>query len=81
MIELGGEAEEVKDFVLKQKEAVRSYLAQLAVEANLAEPERASHELMLIIDGATVTALFRKPEEVARHVRSIFAATSKSDRL
>ena len=74
LIEMGAEGDEVRDLTLEQKEAVRTFFEGLASRAGLNDPEAFSHELMLVIDGATVTSLFREPGEVALYARRIIKA-------
>ena len=69
VVEVGRVAADVKEVTWRQKEAVRSYFEGLARDAGLGRPEGVSQELMLVLDGATVTALFRAPEEVAESAR------------
>ena len=76
LIEMGAEGDEVRDLTLEQKEAVRTFFEGLASRAGLNNSQTFSHELMLVIDGATVTSLFREPEEVAVYARRIIRAMS-----
>ncbi len=69
VVELGRDAADVREVTWRQKEAVRSYFEGLARDAGLGQPESVSHELLLVLDGATVMALFRAPEEVAERAR------------
>ena len=73
LIEMGAEADEVKDLTLKQKEAVRVYFETLAGRAGLTRPEAFSFDLMVLLDGATVTALFRSPEGVTEQARTFIS--------
>jgi hypothetical protein len=51
------------------KEAFRAYLEGLAERAGLQGASDLSHELMLLIDGATVLALIHGTGEPAWHAR------------
>jgi AcrR family transcriptional regulator len=48
---------------LSHKKRVQEHLASLAVQAGLHEPETLAEELLLLLEGATVTASMRKSPE------------------
>lgn len=55
----------------KHKEGVREYLAALAKEAGLSEPEPLAERLMILLEGATATAAMRRSGEPLGVARSV----------
>ena len=63
---------------LSHKKGVQEHLASLAAQAGLQEPETLAEELLLLLEGAAVTASMRKSHEPLDTARS--AARSLVDR-
>ena len=55
--------------ILTHKRRTRDYLRDLARDADLADPQQAAETLMLLIEGATVTALVEGDRDAARRAR------------
>ncbi|MGF1473258.1 MAG: TetR/AcrR family transcriptional regulator [Rubrobacteraceae bacterium] len=52
-----------REVALSHKEGVREHLASLAAEAELQDPNTLAEKLLLLLEGATVTASMRKSRE------------------
>lgn len=63
---------------LSHKKGVQEHLASLAAQAGLQEPETLAEELLLLLEGATVTASMRKSHKSLDTARS--TARSLADR-
>ncbi|MGW0806587.1 TetR/AcrR family transcriptional regulator [Nonomuraea sp. NPDC002799] len=57
--ELGATSEAVREVVRRHKRRLRDFLRELAAEA--ADPESLAEQLLVLIDGATVTAMVSPP--------------------
>lgn len=69
-VELGADAKLVTKLHAEQKETLRSNIESLAKKAKLAKAKRLSQSLMLLLDGATVAAQARDPNEVAKELKA-----------
>jgi AcrR family transcriptional regulator len=52
-----------REVILSHKKGVRGHLASLAAEAGVEEPDVLAEKLLLLLEGATVTASMRKSHE------------------
>ncbi|WP_188194237.1 TetR/AcrR family transcriptional regulator [Nonomuraea sp. SYSU D8015] len=55
--ELGSTSEAVQEVVRRHKQRLRDYLRGLAAEAGAADPDLLAEQLLVLVDGATVTAM------------------------
>ncbi len=67
--ELGGTSDEVGRIAAGHKRAVRDYFAELVAECAL--PESVADQLLIIANGAMVTAAMHDDPEVARQARAL----------
>ncbi|MFI7189493.1 TetR/AcrR family transcriptional regulator [Nocardia nova] len=67
--ELGGTSDEVGRIAARHKRAVRDYLADLVTYCAL--PESVADQLLIIANGAMVTAAMHDDPEVARQARAV----------
>lgn len=68
-LELAGTDPRVKALVMAHKAAVRDLMVRLALEAGVVRPEPLADQLMLLYDGAIVTAAVRHDPQAARRAR------------
>lgn len=61
--EIADPAHPAREVVLAHKERVKEHLAALAAEARQEEPDVLAEKLLLLLEGATVTASMRKSSE------------------
>ncbi|MGP3959194.1 TetR/AcrR family transcriptional regulator [Nonomuraea sp. 3N208] len=59
--ELGATSEAVREVVRRHKQRLRDYLRGLATEARTADPNLLAEQLLVLVDGATVTAMVNPP--------------------
>ncbi|MGI5286082.1 TetR/AcrR family transcriptional regulator [Nonomuraea polychroma] len=55
--ELGASSEPVREVVWRHKQRLRDYLRGLAAEAGAADPDVLAEQLLVLVDGATVSAM------------------------
>lgn len=58
-------SDRLRELALGHKRQVLDYIRDLSVEAGVADPERLTHEIALLIDGAIVAAMITKDSGVA----------------
>ncbi|TMR89921.1 TetR/AcrR family transcriptional regulator [Nonomuraea basaltis] len=63
--ELGATSEAVRDVVRRHKQRLRDYLRGLAAEAGAADPDLLAEQVLVLVDGATVTAMVSPPGTAA----------------
>ncbi|MEW9553692.1 TetR/AcrR family transcriptional regulator [Nonomuraea sp. NPDC050783] len=68
--ELGADSAAVRDVVRRHKERLRGYLRSLAAEAGAADPELLAGQLLVLVEGATVTAMTGPPEAATAAARA-----------
>jgi AcrR family transcriptional regulator len=59
--ELGATSEAVREVVRRHKQRLRDHLRGLAAEAGAADPDLLAEQLLVLVDGATVTAMVNPP--------------------
>ncbi len=69
--EVADPANPAREVARRQKRWMREYLAGLAAEAGLPEPERLGADLMLLVDGANARVLVDGDLEAARDARRL----------
>jgi AcrR family transcriptional regulator len=71
--ELGSSSPAAAEIVASHKQALAEYLARLARSEGAAEPEALARELLLLVDGAIVTASIQQDARVADDAREAAA--------
>ncbi|WP_327587768.1 TetR/AcrR family transcriptional regulator [Nonomuraea sp. NBC_00507] len=59
--ELGSTSEAVREVVQRHKQRLRDHLRGLASEAGAVDPDLLAEQLLVLVDGATVTAMVNPP--------------------
>lgn len=80
-VELAGTDKRVTEVVRDHKNAMRAFLEELARSAGLAHPADLSGQLMLLIDGATVTALVQGEPSAAEAAKEAAAVLIDAARV
>lgn len=65
-IELADAAHPAHRACLEDQETVRAYLLELAGHVGVRDPEDLSHQLLMVLNGALLTAVLRSDPDVAR---------------
>jgi AcrR family transcriptional regulator len=65
-------SDRLRQLALRHKLQVLAFIRELAVEAGTADPDRLTHELALLIDGAIVAAMITKDPGVADIAQQAF---------
>lgn len=68
-IELADDGHPAHRACLEDQEIVRAYLLELADEAGVQDPEALSHQLLMVLNGALLTAVLRSDSDVAGTAR------------